>query len=221
MSALDQRSQHTLGSRRSFHLCPRGRLLLPPRLRRLLKAAACAWTVGAGDDAAEGEGAGWACSTGRLALLGFFGRVTFGSFVADFGARVRFGFSIIVRSSSRAAAMRSGRTLAGAGAGSGGTVDVASLRVSIGCASPSRPKSLSASRRASLCTEGSARSSWTSRSGTSSGGIRSTQSSWRAAAEAAIAGEVGRLRLLISTENWRACGLMNCHKVLGRSRDSG
>jgi hypothetical protein len=32
---------------------------------------------------------------------------------------------------------------------------------------------------------------------------------------------VGRLRLLISTENWRACGLMNCHKVLGRSRDSG
>jgi hypothetical protein len=33
------RSQHSLGSRRSFHLCPRGRLLLPVTLRLLEVAA--------------------------------------------------------------------------------------------------------------------------------------------------------------------------------------
>jgi hypothetical protein len=33
------RSEHSLGSRRSFHLCPRGRLLLPVTLRLLEVAA--------------------------------------------------------------------------------------------------------------------------------------------------------------------------------------
>ncbi len=119
------RAQQTLGSRRSFHLWPGGSFDALCFARRDWDIAACAVDSGA-TLAAGSEAAGSGCSMRSPGLLVFRERFTF----VGFGTRVRFGFSTIVRSSSRAPARRSGSTL---GAGASGAEAVGSSGAALFC----------------------------------------------------------------------------------------